>query len=69
MLLVKCKCGCSYTLDESKIKIGQWIRCPQCEESVHTSGNRFQLMENLSEKGFTIQRVPETAKFSVTFEF
>ena len=67
MLLFKCNCGSSYTVREDSIKTGKWIHCPQCDQSTYVTGNAFELMNASIEKGTDVQRIPDTAKITVTF--
>ena len=67
MYLVKCKCGCLFTLKEIS---GSKRKCPNCNE-VFPLLSYFEiddLQKMPSSAGFTVQLIPDSAKLSVTFE-
>ena len=68
MLLVKCKCGCRFTLDEHR-KRNNYVHCPNCEGMFQVSEETplYQLDELL--KGVeSVSRIPENAKIEVSFD-
>ncbi len=70
MLLVKCACGCTYTIFEEKVKTAQWIHCPQCDERTYVGNNctPADLIHQLSKNSSAIQKVPDSAKITISFD-
>lgn len=68
MLLIKCKCGCRFTLDESR-KRNHYIRCPNCEERFQVDeDSRLNQLGEFLESVESVSRIPENAKIEVSFD-
>lgn len=71
MFLIKCKCGCFFTLKEAELmKDGiQKLNCPNCKKQI--SFNQFTSLrdnQDLPEQIDSITRIPDHAKITVTFD-
>lgn len=78
MFLVKCSCGCIYTLHEKALdpetRYGKEQglepnakrRCPECGMVHELQGREFYPL--ISDKDYTIYRVPDNAKIELTFK-
>lgn len=67
MLIVKCRCGFSYTVSEKTAGSVEQIHCPECnlKVSVKDSTTFTDLIHRLSEISFEIQQVPNNTKTAV----
>lgn len=70
MMIVKCSCGCLFTLKETSINSKRWISCPECGNKFYFDPERC-ISDTISEcsKNFdSVQKVPDNAKLTVTFD-
>lgn len=58
MLLVKCDCGCFFTLKDNGKK--PLVKCPDCEAILN--------LESSAGANYEVSRVPNSAKISVKFD-
>lgn len=71
MLLVKCKCGCHFTLSNDWVqKIRKNPTCPNCLECIPFDPHAevCNTQTGLEQAGATVSAVPDDAKFTVTFD-
>lgn len=72
MLLVKCKCGCFFTLkEESLIKNNNHaLRCINCKEMIGFTefSNVYEDFKKLSGSGISVRAIPDDARITVTFD-
>lgn len=70
MFLIKCQCGCFYTLQEDKLKYPGMPNanraCPNCG-ILHNFDSELKATA-MSLPDINIKRIPDDAKFSVTFD-
>lgn len=66
MLLVKCKCGCLFTLSDSYID-RPLVSCPSCRGPITIDLSSDGDSDRL-EKAASISRIPDNAKITVTFD-
>lgn len=69
MFLIKCKCGCVFTLKETRIDDQEAVKCPDCHKSFHL--NNYSSTDGilaLQERGITVDRIPDSSKVSVKFD-
>ncbi len=66
MLLVKCKCGCLFTLSDSYID-RPLVSCPSCRGPISIDLS-FDGDADRHEKAASISRIPDNAKITVTFD-
>lgn len=68
MLLIKCKCGCRFTLSETRER-KHYIRCPDCEEQLPIDEETLSAsLAPLLDAVESISRIPNGAKIDVSFE-
>lgn len=63
MFLVKCECGCFYTLQDEQLKKPKagWFRtCPGCGADHRMDDN--PTLEALSKMGIELMRIPDNTK-------
>lgn len=77
MILVKCKCGCIYTLHEDKLgpdsqygknydlEPNSIRKCPECGMSHELTGRSFYPL--ITDNDYTVYRVPDNAKVTLSF--
>lgn len=68
MYLLKCKCGCLFTL---KAITDRWPMCPDCKMTFENLSSYSQVNEVeriCNETGLTLRCIPDDAKISVTFD-
>ena len=69
MVLVKCACGCFFTLKTEGLKNHHPRKCPNCNKAItldeYTTLN--DATEILPSDGICVKIVPEDAKISVAF--
>lgn len=73
MLLFKCSCGCLFTTKDKIISAGRYttVTCWSCGASAHycpETQSQKEIEEELSKEGLTVQKVPDDAKITVTFD-
>lgn len=71
MFLLKCSCGCFFTLKPpSENRWGTTRRCPNCGKTVtwYSSLELCELDKAVADAGMTMQIIPDNAKLTVTFE-
>lgn len=69
MFLIKCKCGCVFTLKEERFNDTHPIACPDCREKFFLSNfDTAYGIKALEEKGSKVDRIPDSSKVSVTFD-
>lgn len=69
MFLIKCECGCFYTLQEDKLNyplLPEPRRCPNC--GIEHSFQNDLWAKHMNLPDMNIRRIPDDAKFSVTFD-
>lgn len=69
MYLVKCDCGCLYTLQEDKLEnalLSKNRHCPNCGSKHDFDINMS--VQRLAGSGLEISHVPNNAKIKVTFD-
>ena len=68
MFLIKCKCGCIFTLKETRIDDQEAVKCPDCHREFYLRNfNTTAGILALQERGITVNRIPDSSKVSVTF--
>ena len=69
MIIVKCSCGCFFTLKEQSLEDTRAKRCPNCGTSFrfdkYTSLN--DIVEELSPQKIEVSQIPDDAKISVSY--
>jgi hypothetical protein len=73
MLLVKCKCGCFFTVkdDTSPAPQQPYLYCQNCGAKVLYSQNKYTLSDlksDFSDAGMTVQKIPDDADITITFK-
>lgn len=73
MILVKCSCGCHFTLQNktlnSELATHPFI-CPNCHASLnlHPLENSIEMARAVSSSGFEVHVLPDNAKFDVSYK-
>ena len=69
MFLVKCKCGCVFTLKETRVNDKTEIECPDCSKKFdlnnYCAAGGILALQDI---GITIDRIPDSSKVNVTFD-
>lgn len=73
MLLVKCSCGCLFTVKDDAIPTNGHIytKCHNCENEVEYYPNNWSLQavkSAFSQANMTVQKIPDDAKITITFD-
>lgn len=70
MFLLKCSCGCFFTLKSSTDRWGTTKKCPNCGNSTawYSTLELDELDRAVKDSGMTLQIIPDDAKVTVTFE-
>lgn len=73
MLLIKCKCGCLFTVkdDASPVLPATSFCCQNCGSKVMYLPNRYTLSDiknDFSDAEMTVQKIPDDADITVTFK-
>lgn len=72
MLLIKCKCGCHFTVKDDTIHSqSPYLICQNCRNKVQYAPDRFESSLTLSffkEAEMTIQKIPDDADITITFK-
>ena len=71
MVLVKCKCGCFYTLNQIGLtrNVDMDRKCPNCRADHKLSSYRgLDTMEPIPDDTIKIEVIPENAKIRVSFD-
>ena len=69
MLLVKCKCGCFFTVKESSLSAHD-LQCQNCKEKIRLwdTSNVLESSKDFAESGITVSAIPDNAKIAVSFD-
>lgn len=69
MFLVKCKCGCLFTIKKEALS-RSYLTCQNCRESIRLMdfSNVVESSKILEEDGATVSYIPDNAKIEVRFE-
>lgn len=69
MLLVKCKCGCLFSIKETSLSPYN-LQCQNCKEKIHLwdNSNVLESAKEFLEAGITVSAIPDDAKITVTFD-
>ncbi len=68
MFLVKCKCGCLFTLKESALNDFK-LFCPNCKNKIDLNAYTSLVEhQNLPEQVESVSYIPKNAKITVTFD-
>lgn len=68
MYLVKCECGCWYTLKEQRLEdLGACAKrqCPDC--GIEHRFNEESSIKALSRIGFDVKRIPDNVRIEIKF--
>lgn len=69
MIMVKCSCGCFFTLKEQGLEDTRAKRCPNCGSTFEL--DKFTSLENISKelslKKIEVSQIPDDAKISVSY--
>lgn len=71
MLLIKCKCGCLFTIkDDSVPNPSPYLKCQGCGVRVQYTTYRElpEILKDFSDVGMTIQKFPDDADITITFK-
>jgi hypothetical protein len=72
MLLIKCKCGCLFTIkDDTSPSPSPYLKCQNCNTRVQYSPDSYELSlikNDFAEAGMTVQKIPDNADFTITFK-
>lgn len=72
MLLIKCKCGCLFTIKDNTIPNPPgYLRCQNCGIKVPYYPDRYELSSIQSEFNkaeMTVQKIPDDSDITVTFK-
>lgn len=71
MVLIKCKCGCFFTIKDSDILNTKRFRCQSCDNNVFVNDYECGLkdvQQAFSESEMTLQKIPDNAKITITFD-
>ncbi len=72
MLLIKCKCGCLFTIKDDTIpKPPGYLSCQNCGVKVPYYPDRYELTlikKGFNEAGMTVQKIPDDAEITITFK-
>ena len=71
MFLLKCSCGCFFTLNPPvENRWGTTRKCPNCgKDIIWYNSLEISAMDSfLKEAGMTMQIIPDDAKITVTFD-
>ena len=70
MMIVKCSCGWLLTGRDTSINSKRWISCPECGNKFYSDPDRcmYDMISEYSEKFDSVQKVPDNAKLTVTFD-
>lgn len=67
MLLVKCKCGCRFTLSEN-VERKHFVVCPDCEKQFPVGeGTLLENLMELSNSVESVNMIPDGVKLEVSF--
>lgn len=66
MLLVKCKCGCFFTINTEALD-DRPIQCQNCKERIQLT-EKSEVSKFGTKSGITISAIPDNAKITVTFD-
>ena len=68
MLLVKCKCGCKFTLSETRER-KHYIHCPDCQIQLTEESECLPvILGELEKNADSVSMIPDGAKFEVSFD-
>lgn len=69
MFMVKCKCGCFFTVTKQAVSRNPF-RCQNCKEDIFFTdvSNILESSPQFDEAGIAIRSIPDTAKITVTFD-
>ena len=71
MLLIKCKCGCLFTLKPDHVPDILRLNCLNCNNShnvpIGYGGSAVERSVELSNSGFDVSLLPDDATFEVKF--
>lgn len=67
MLLIKCKCGCRFTLSETRER-KHYICCPDCEKRLPIDNETFSVdLGGLLDSVESVSKIPDGAKIEISF--
>lgn len=70
MVLIKCKCGCFYTLKGESLERDADRKCPNCgiEHKLGSYGSIRAIEADLDPETSAIRIIPDDAKIRISFE-
>jgi hypothetical protein len=70
MILVKCKCGCHFTVSDETFLKRSNLACMNCSNGVKfTQNTRLDtLADDLKDSGMDIYRLPDDAEIKITLK-
>lgn len=68
MFLVKCKCGCFFTVKKESLSRYN-LQCQNCKEKIHLfdSSSVLDSSKDLEASAITVNYIPDDSKITVTF--
>jgi len=69
MLLFKCKCGCHFTFNRKLESVTVSLVCQSCKNTLHIDVQQDLVLNynKISEGGFSVMSIPDTATFEIKF--
>lgn len=70
MFLIRCKCGCLFTVTEKSFLGNYKLVCQNCRSVVpfEKYDSLSEVEEKTSRAGFSVEVVPDNTKFTVSFD-
>ena len=70
MFLIKCQCGCFFTINQKLPVVRNEFTCQSCKKSISlcNSLSSKEVQCELEKAGMTLQVIPDNAKITVSFE-
>lgn len=69
MYLIKCKCGCSFTVKEDALSENRNLICQNCKAQIPLlSISELMDKKEIEKAALSVSYIPDNAKITVTFD-